>query len=121
MRYLFRFVVRDSGSNDNSVLVVSIAWAQATFRPTASTVDQARRRERGRVCRAEALESTRRRSSLKGLRMALGERRFPVQEKYNLASQLRRAVTLVPLNIAEAAAQRAISSLAASLAMPTVH
>ena len=26
---------------------------------------------------------------------------FPVEEKYNLASQLRRAVTSVPLNIAE--------------------
>jgi four helix bundle protein len=41
---------------------------------------------------------------------------LPEQEKYNLASQLRRAVTSAPLNIAEDAARPAMPSSAAFLA-----
>jgi hypothetical protein len=41
---------------------------------------------------------------------------LPEEEKYNLASQLRRAVTSAPLNIARDVAQPAIQSLAGFLA-----
>ena len=41
---------------------------------------------------------------------------LPEQEKYNLASQLRRAVTSAPLNIAEGCGHQAIRNSAAFLA-----